>query len=212
MHFIWAVILACHAAASSFAPLVVLRVLLGAFESTISPGFSLVTSMWYVPLEHASRHALWASGNSVGTILGGLMAYGIAHITSGPLEPWRWIFIILGVLTFIWSILLLWFLPDSPLTAGFLTPEERQLAHLRPQFFKQSEAPGYKTGFNPLLVTSCLCVGLIGVYGFYCAWENQRRDAKYGKPDGSRSVPETEENTLKDGTDWDQAATFRYSY
>jgi hypothetical protein len=31
----------------------VLRFLLGAFESIVSPGFSLVTGLWWKPSEHA---------------------------------------------------------------------------------------------------------------------------------------------------------------
>ncbi|OBT89035.1 hypothetical protein VE02_02186 [Pseudogymnoascus sp. 03VT05] len=43
----WAIILGCHGAANNFAGLVVLRILLGACESAISPGFSLMTGIWY---------------------------------------------------------------------------------------------------------------------------------------------------------------------
>lgn len=44
--FCWSIVLACHGAASNFASLIVLRFLLGAFESVISPGFSLITGLW----------------------------------------------------------------------------------------------------------------------------------------------------------------------
>lgn len=44
--FCWSVVLACHGAASNFASLIALRFLLGAFESVISPGFSLITGLW----------------------------------------------------------------------------------------------------------------------------------------------------------------------
>ena len=44
---LWAITLGCHGAAQNFAGLVVLRIFLGAFESAISPGFSLMTGIWY---------------------------------------------------------------------------------------------------------------------------------------------------------------------
>ncbi|KAJ5518749.1 Major facilitator superfamily domain general substrate transporter [Penicillium expansum] len=42
---LWAITLGCHGAAQNFAGLVVLRIFLGAFESAISPGFSLMTGI-----------------------------------------------------------------------------------------------------------------------------------------------------------------------
>lgn len=40
-------------------------------------------------------------------------------------------FIVLGVATFLWGIVLSFFLPDSIATASFLTPEEREIAQKR---------------------------------------------------------------------------------
>lgn len=57
----------------------VLRTFLGVFESAISPGFSLITGMWYTPPEHVSRHTFWFAGNASFSIIGSLIAYGIAH-------------------------------------------------------------------------------------------------------------------------------------
>lgn len=119
-----------------------LRFLLGAFESSISPGFSLVTGLWYKPSEHAARHGIWFAGNTTAAIFGGLLAYAISHIKS-DLAAWRWLFIIFAIATFVWGIVLLVFLPDSPLDARFLSPRERTYAHRRPQqhthSFKTSE-------------------------------------------------------------------------
>ncbi|RDW59904.1 MFS allantoate transporter-like protein [Coleophoma cylindrospora] len=128
----WAIVLACHGAANNFIGLCVLRVLLGITESTVSPGFSLLTGIWYKPSEHAWRHGIWFLGNGIANTLGGLMAYGILHI-SGSLSPWRWLFIIFGLITFFWGIVLIFALPDSPLTARFLTAREREVADRRPQ-------------------------------------------------------------------------------
>ncbi|KFZ12691.1 hypothetical protein V502_06973 [Pseudogymnoascus sp. VKM F-4520 (FW-2644)] len=128
----WAIILGCHGAANNFAGLVVLRILLGACESAISPGFSLMTGIWYKPSEHATRHGIWFLGNSFGGLGGSLMAYGVNHIES-KIATWRWLFIILGVMTLLWGLVLLFFLPDTPLTARFLNSEEQKLAEARPQ-------------------------------------------------------------------------------
>lgn len=129
---IWAVILGCHGAATNFSSLMALRFLLGAFESSISPGFSLVTGLWYKPSEHAARHGIWFAGNTTAAIFGGLLAYAISHIKSN-IAAWRWLFIIFAIVTFVWGVVLLLFLPDSPLDARFLKPDERAYAHRRPQ-------------------------------------------------------------------------------
>ncbi|KAM3088697.1 hypothetical protein ACMFMG_000329 [Clarireedia jacksonii] len=111
-------------------------------ESTVSPGFSLLTGIWYKPSEHAWRHGIWFLGNGIANTFGGLLAYGIAHIAGG-LATWRWLFIIFALITFFWGILLFFMLPDTPLNARFLSPRERMIANRRPQktqhSFKSSE-------------------------------------------------------------------------
>ena len=44
----------------------------------------------------------------------------------GGLEGWRWIFILEGILTVLVGATLHWTLPDSPETAKFLKPYERE--------------------------------------------------------------------------------------
>ncbi|RBR09745.1 hypothetical protein FVER53590_11798 [Fusarium verticillioides] len=85
---IWAGIQMVMAAGKSFASLAVLRILLGAFEAAIGPGFTIITSTWYKPSEHALRHGLWYGGASVAYIIGGIMAYGISHIDSA-IKSWQ---------------------------------------------------------------------------------------------------------------------------
>ncbi|KAH6991399.1 major facilitator superfamily domain-containing protein [Ilyonectria sp. MPI-CAGE-AT-0026] len=130
---LWAIVLACHGATNNFIGLCIVRVLLGIFESTISPGFSLITGLWYKPSEHAARHGVWFLGNSVGAFCGALISFGCSYITTGPLEPWRWLFIMLGIITALWGIVLLFTLPDTPKTARFLNPAQRIIANQRPQ-------------------------------------------------------------------------------
>ncbi|PYH38856.1 vitamin H transporter [Aspergillus neoniger CBS 115656] len=132
MMILWAIVLTCHAAASNFAGMTVLRVLLGVFESAISPGFTLVVSMWYTPSEHALRSCIWFAGNGVAAIFGGVLAYAIGHIED-RLGPWQWLFIIFGLITLGWSISLFFVLPDSPRNAKFLQLNQREPAYLRAQ-------------------------------------------------------------------------------
>lgn len=65
-----------------------LRTLLGVFESAISPGFSLITGMWYTPREHVSRHSIWFAGNAIAGIIGSLISYGLLRY-EGNLAQWK---------------------------------------------------------------------------------------------------------------------------
>ncbi|KAH8645733.1 putative vitamin H transporter [Xylariales sp. PMI_506] len=142
---LWSIVLMCHGAAQSFAGLAALRFLLGVTESTISPGFSLLTSIWYQPSEHASRHAIWFAGNSLALIIGGLLGYGIGH-AHVAISAWRLIFIVFGAMTFCWSAFVLFYLPDSPSTATFLTEPERAAVIARAQKVQATSKTGkYET-------------------------------------------------------------------
>ncbi|EPS95177.1 hypothetical protein FOMPIDRAFT_1025921 [Fomitopsis schrenkii] len=126
--FVWSIALLCHAAAKSFGTLLVCRLFLGIAEGAITPGFMIVTSMFYTRAEQTRRVGYWFLMNGTAIIFLGLVAYGTLHIKHGALAPWQWLMIITGVITFITSILFWFFFPDSPATASFLTQEEKVVA------------------------------------------------------------------------------------
>lgn len=88
LSIVWGILLACHGATNDFVSLTSIRVLLGILESTITPGFTLVTALWYKPSEHPLRTCLWFTGNSAGAVFGGLLAYAMGHINNG-VASWR---------------------------------------------------------------------------------------------------------------------------
>ncbi|CAL1705294.1 unnamed protein product [Somion occarium] len=126
--FVWAVALLCHAAASSFGGLFACRAFLGICEGAITPGFMIVTSMFYTRQEQSQRTGYWFLMNGTAIIVLGLVAYGTLHIKTGSFMPWQWLMIITGIITLVVSVLFWFFFPDSPATAYFLTPEERVIA------------------------------------------------------------------------------------
>ena len=67
--FIWAVALLCHAAAKSFGDLFACRVFLGICEGAITPGFMLVTSMFYTRKEQSQRVGYWCKRCSLRIIV-----------------------------------------------------------------------------------------------------------------------------------------------
>lgn len=110
-----------------------MRVLLGVAEATITPAFMFLTSSWYTRDEIPVRTGLWFAGNSIGGLVASLFAFGVGHVSSeDPVGPWRWMYIILGVATFLWGFVLFALLPGTDVArASFLAPEERRFAEDR---------------------------------------------------------------------------------
>ena len=59
--FVWSVALLCHAAAKSFGDLFACRAFLGICEGAITPGFLIVTSMFYTRKEQSQRVGYWCT-------------------------------------------------------------------------------------------------------------------------------------------------------
>ncbi|KAF7322485.1 hypothetical protein HMN09_00026900 [Mycena chlorophos] len=143
--FVWAIALMAHAACKSFGALFAVRFILGLCEGAITPGFMIVTAMFYTREEQNKRVGYWFLMNGFAVIFLGFVAFGVLHTEVGftisfhdpsfpkssqtpDFMPWQWLFMITGIITLITSILFWFFFPDSPTTARFLTTEERVLA------------------------------------------------------------------------------------
>ncbi|KAL2815103.1 major facilitator superfamily domain-containing protein [Aspergillus granulosus] len=123
----WAIVCAATAGVTSWRGLLAQRFFLGFTESIIPTGFMVTVSGYYTQREQSLRQSWWWSGTGWFTIIGGGFNYGFAQIEGGALKPWQYIYVFAGVLTFLFGI---WcfFLPNDPLNAWFLTPEERIVA------------------------------------------------------------------------------------
>ncbi|GES63217.1 putative MFS transporter [Aspergillus terreus] len=110
-----------------FAPIVMLWAITCFVESVVPTGFMTIVSGYYTQKEQAMRQAWWFSGTGWFTIIGGALNYAFGQIESGSLRRWQYIYIFAGALTFLFG---LWCaaMPDSPVSAWFLTPEERVVA------------------------------------------------------------------------------------
>lgn len=131
--FLWAVVLLCHTACKSFGSLLAVRFLLGMCEGAITPGFMIVTSMFYTHAEQTKRVGYWFLMNGFAVIILGFISYGLLYTHTASFMPWQWLMIITGIITLITSVLFWFLFPDSPTTAWFLTPAERVAAIRRIQ-------------------------------------------------------------------------------
>ncbi|RDW76166.1 MFS general substrate transporter-18 [Coleophoma crateriformis] len=121
---VWGCLVMLHAVCSNFSSFYALRFFLGMLEACVSPSLILIVSMWYKQNERASRIAWFYAGNLSTSVVGGGVAYGVTFF-KGSIAPWKLLYLILGLLAIINGVLVIIFLPDSPITASFLTDEER---------------------------------------------------------------------------------------
>ncbi|OBS28176.1 hypothetical protein FPOA_02117 [Fusarium poae] len=150
----WGLVVAFTAACQNFGGLLFMRFFLGIAEATITPGFMFLTSSWYTRDEMPTRVGIWFSGNSVGGLVASLLAFGVGHIDSTTIRPWRWMYVILGSMTFLWSVPLFFLLPDNISKATFLSPEERKIAAQRVSTSGTGKTEGARWRWNQ--VHECL--------------------------------------------------------
>ncbi|KAI1812821.1 DNA-repair protein rad2 [Poronia punctata] len=132
--FVWGILALCTGFVRNFGELVALRVLLGVFEAGLFPGLNVYLTFFYTKRELALRVGYLFVSAAVAGALGGLLAYGIGHLDGARgMSGWRWIMILEGIPSILLGVVTLFFLPNDPDHAYFLTPEEKKFMATRNQ-------------------------------------------------------------------------------
>ena len=128
----WGLVATLTGIVQSYPALIACRVLLGALEGGLFPGLTIYLTMFYTKRELALRIGYLFVSAAIAGSMGGLLAYAIGFMdgTAG-LRGWRWIIILEGIPTVILGISIWWWLADTPESAPYLTPAERELMDLR---------------------------------------------------------------------------------
>lgn len=125
---IWGLTCMATALVTSYHGLYAQRFFLGFLESMLPTAFMVIVSSFYTQREQTWRQCLWYSATGGWTIIGALLNYGFAHINTGALQRWQYLYIMAGSLTVLYGFLFLLF-PQTPNTAFFLpTPLEKRIA------------------------------------------------------------------------------------
>ncbi|RDW89932.1 putative Allantoate permease [Aspergillus mulundensis] len=125
--FAWAVLMLCTAATQNFAGLATVRFLMGMAEAPAFPIASILTVMWWKTSEQPLRLAFWF--NQLSSVFAGIISYGIGQTGTTTIgNPWRLLFLVLGAVSVIWAVIVYIFLPDSPISAWWLSDREKFVA------------------------------------------------------------------------------------
>lgn len=130
--FAWGACTIGFAGVQTYAEVVVIRFLIGVFEAGFFPGIVYFITFWYRPEERSLRIAFVVAHATLAGAFGGCIAYGVGHMDGyDGLPGFRWLFIIEGIITVICATLVLFFLPDYPARARWLTDDEKDFAETR---------------------------------------------------------------------------------
>ncbi|KEF57192.1 uncharacterized protein A1O9_07382 [Exophiala aquamarina CBS 119918] len=124
---LWGICVTFNCVCKNYASLVALRVLLGVFESCVSPAMILVTCMWYKRREQPLRVGIWCGTVGLGIIIGALCSFGFQHYVGRSFKSWQIMFLLFGLVTIVLGLLVVVFLPDNPMSSK-LSDQEKVLA------------------------------------------------------------------------------------
>ena len=105
----------------------------GMAESAFFPLVIYYLTTFYRRGELARRLAIFYAASNIANAFSGLLSFGVFRITNTSLTPWRYLFLIEGLLTVFFSFFVFFYLPQSAATAKFLNEEEKKLAYHRIQ-------------------------------------------------------------------------------
>lgn len=123
--FLWSLVIFLHCTAKSYGALIPLRFFLGFFESSLVPAMEVTIGMFFTPSEAVRVQPLFFISCLAAPIPAGFIAYGLLHVPSQAILPWKFFMIITGGVTLLVSLYSWFFYPDNPARARFLTLDER---------------------------------------------------------------------------------------
>ncbi|KAL1594694.1 hypothetical protein SLS59_008744 [Nothophoma quercina] len=127
----WGAMALVQCAAKNFAGLLVIRLLLGAFEAGFFAGVVFYLTLFYTRGELGFRIALFFGSALLAGAFSGLISFGVFQIHHATISGWKWLFIIEGAMTVVVALMAFAWLPATPQSAWFLNEAERAVAERR---------------------------------------------------------------------------------
>ncbi|KAK2752210.1 hypothetical protein FQN55_008100 [Onygenales sp. PD_40] len=127
----WGILALCQAAVKDFGGMLSIRIILGVFEAGFFAGTAFYFTLFYARGEMGFRLAILQSFAVLASAFSGLISYGVFQIGHPQIKGWQWLFLVEGALTFITGVFGLFWLPDGPQSAWFLSDREKAAARSR---------------------------------------------------------------------------------
>ncbi|KAK6456387.1 putative allantoate permease [Scheffersomyces xylosifermentans] len=122
---LWGIVVACHAACKTYASLMVVRTLLGIFESSSAVSLIIISGMYYTKPQQAARMGIWSVMAGSATIVGGLLSFAFQHVHTTRFLSWQILFLFMGIITSLFGVFVAFYLPDNVTSAKFLNDDEK---------------------------------------------------------------------------------------
>lgn len=105
----------------------ILRVLLGVAEAGLFPALMYMVTLWFAPKDRAVAVGWIYTAPSVALILGNPLGASLMQLAGmGGLHGWQWMFLLEGLPTIVFGIVLFFKLPNRPSDVRWLSPQEAQ--------------------------------------------------------------------------------------
>ncbi|KZT28361.1 MFS general substrate transporter [Neolentinus lepideus HHB14362 ss-1] len=150
--FCFGLVSALQGFTQNYGGLLAARFVLGLCEAGMFPGCVYLLSMWYRREESQKRYTIFFASASLSGAFSGLLASAIGKMDGlRGYHGWRWVFILEGVATCIFSIIWFYIIPDFPEDCSFLSNEEREVVRLRLQGDVGDAKLGQSIGWRDVL-------------------------------------------------------------
>ncbi|RKP58675.1 MFS transporter [Pararobbsia silviterrae] len=105
----------------------VLRVLLGIAEAGLFPALMYMVTLWFAPHDRPVAVGWIYTAPAIALILGNPLGASLMQLDgAGGLHGWQWMFLLEGIPTIVFGVVLFFILPDRPSLAKWLSRDEAQ--------------------------------------------------------------------------------------
>ena len=149
------------------------RFLLGAAEAGFFPGVVVYLTHWFRYEDRAKAAALFMAAIPVANVVGSPLAGAILGLHWLGWPGWRWLFVLEGIPAVVFGVVTLFYLPDWPKDARWLTSEEQ--GWISGELAREGAAKSQNAGVSVaqavrmprvILLTLIYFMAVTGIYGF----------------------------------------------
>ncbi len=122
----WGIVSAGMSLVQTPTQLYVMRFLLGMAEAGFAPGIIWYISCWFPKSNRARAMSFFYMGSVMASVIGLPLSGSLLNMHGlADIAGWRWLFALEGIPAVALGIMVLWWLPQTPEQATWLTPQQK---------------------------------------------------------------------------------------